>query len=544
MMNQTLRKRPSLLLSIIAGGIMWAAWPTSPLTFLVFIGLVPLLAVADRVSNRAAWFGLSFLTFWIWNTGTTWWVGNTTVPASGIFANAFNALLMTIPWMGYKITLERHSRLTAYFSLVVYWLTFEYIHQEWELSWPWLTLGNAFAMRPEWVQWYEYTGTMGGSLWVLLVNISIYAAWRKRSKGTGSGSFLLWKEGWKPMLLLIIPIIISFIVVVNSKISKQAGIGVVVVQPNIDPYDEKFSMSSAQEQLAKLLELTRARTGAGTRFVIWPETALFTQGAWEHELNNQPEVMAIRNFLQLYPNVKLITGASTYKQYPLPGEAPATARTRSDGGPPYDAFNSAIQIDTSSTIQIYHKAKLVPGVELTPYMRYLPFMKKLAMDFGGITGSYGLTPGVDLFSNPPPHGNVFAAICYESVYSHFVAEKVRQGANLLVVSTNDGWWGNTQGHKQHMRYASLRAIETRRWVARSANTGISCFISPQGDVITPQPYWQPAVIAHNVTKETRLTFYVKYSGYIAKAPLIFCILLLLYTIVLRVIRRRYVEKNQ
>lgn len=543
-MNQTLRKRLPLLLSILTGGLLWAAWPTSPLTFLVFIGLVPLLAIADKVNNRAIYFGLIYLALWIWNTGTTWWVGNTTVPASGIFANAFNALLMSVPLMGYKIVLERHNRITSYFALIIYWLTFEYIHQQWELSWPWLTLGNAFAMRPEWVQWYEYTGTLGGSLWILLVNLSIYAAWRKRKKGTDAGSFLIWKEGWKPALLLIIPIAISFIVTVNSKQNKQSVMNVVVVQPNIDPYDEKFSMNSAQEQLAKLLDLTRKQIQADTRFVIWPETALFPQGTWEHDLNNQPEILAIRNFLQLYPGAKIITGASTFKQYPVPGEAPATARTRSDGGPPYDAFNSAIQVDTSANIQIYHKAKLVPGVEITPYMRYFPFMKKLAMDFGGITGSYGLTPGVDIFSNPPPYCNVFSAICYESVYSHFVAEKVRQGANMLVVSTNDGWWGNTQGHKQHMQYARLRAIETRRWVARSANTGISCFISPQGEVIDPQPYWEPAVIKYNVTNETRLTFYVKYSGFIAKAPLIFCILLLLYTIVSRVIRRRYVENSQ
>lgn len=543
-MNQTLRKRLPLLLSILTGGLLWAAWPTSPLTFLVFIGLVPLLAIADKVNNRAIYFGLIYLALWIWNTGTTWWVGNTTVPASGIFANAFNALLMSVPLMGYKIVLERHNRITSYFALIIYWLTFEYIHQQWELSWPWLTLGNAFAMRPEWVQWYEYTGTLGGSLWILLVNLSIYAAWRKRKKGTDAGSFLLWKEGWKPALLLVIPIAISFIVTVNSKQNKQSVMNVVVVQPNIDPYDEKFSMNSAQEQLAKLLDLTRKQIQADTRFVIWPETALFPQGAWEHDLNNQPEILAIRNFLQLYPGAKIITGASTFKQYPVPGEAPVTARTRSDGGPPYDAFNSAIQVDTSTNIQIYHKAKLVPGVEITPYIRYFPFMKKLAMDFGGITGSYGLTPGVDIFSNPPPYCNVFSAICYESVYSHFVAEKVRQGANMLVVSTNDGWWGNTQGHKQHMQYARLRAIETRRWVARSANTGISCFISPQGEVIDPQPYWEPAVIKYNVTNETRLTFYVKYSGFIAKAPLIFCILLLLYTIVSRVIRRRYVENSQ
>ena len=101
-MNPFLSKRAPLLLSLLSGGTLWAAWPTSPLTFLVFAGIVPLLALADRVERRGLFFGLVDLALWIWNTGTTWWVGNTPVPASGVFANAFNALLMSIPQLGFK----------------------------------------------------------------------------------------------------------------------------------------------------------------------------------------------------------------------------------------------------------------------------------------------------------------------------------------------------------------------------------------------------------------------------------------------------------
>ncbi len=537
-MNAILRKRLPLLLSILSGLLMWGGWPTSPLTFLVFIGLTPLLAITDRVKDGRAYFGLLFLAFWIWNTGTTWWVGNTTVPASGIFANAFNALLMTIPWWGYKRARLRTGRLTGYFALIVYWLTFEYIHQQWELSWPWLTLGNAFAMRPAWVQWYEYTGTMGGSLWVLLMNILVYQAWRRGQHEPGW--FFLWKEGWKPLLLLALPLAISYGVITGESEATEPSKSVVIVQPNIDPYDEKFSDGAAMDQLHTFLALTEEKTDSSTRFVIWPETALFPQGAWEHLLNDQPEVMAIRAFLNRHPQVKIVTGASTFKRYLPTDEVPSTARVM-NGEIYYDAFNSTLQIDTSLNIQVYHQAKLVPGVELTPYMRYLPFMKKLALDLGGISGSYGLTPGVPLFFNPDERCNIFTAICYESVYGDFVAEKVRQGANLLVVCTNDGWWGDTEGHRQHLQYARLRAIETRRWVARSANTGISAFVSPRGEVIKPQPYWEPAVIQHAVTPYYHQTFYVKYGGFTAKAPLIFCILLVAYTIVLRVIRRHYVE---
>src|SRR5690606_12180522 len=100
--------------------------------------------------------------------------------------------------------------------------------------------------------------------------------------------------------------------------------------------------------------------------------------------------------------------------------------------------------------------------------------------------------------------------------------------------TNDGWWGNTEGHRQHLQYARLRAIETRRWIARSANTGISCFITPAGKLQQPQPYWEEAVIKGNVTPGHTFTFYVRYGDLLSRGALIFCILLIVYTIVLRI----------
>jgi apolipoprotein N-acyltransferase len=163
---------------------------------------------------------------------------------------------------------------------------------------------------------------------------------------------------------------------------------------------------------------------------------------------------------------------------------------------------------------------------------------------GGITGSYGRSPGVDVLENTTEHIKAFPTICYESIYGEFVAEHVRLGAGLLFIITNDGWWGNTEGHRQHLQYARLRAIETRRWIARSANTGISCFITPLGDLQEPQPYWQEAVIKANVTPATSFTFYVKYGDLISRGALIFCILLIVYSIILRFTNRKaYVEGN-
>ncbi|WP_295116615.1 apolipoprotein N-acyltransferase [uncultured Chitinophaga sp.] len=540
-----MRKLIPPALSILSALFLWAAWPTSPLTFLIFIAFIPLLMLADRVKNPLAFFGCAYLALVLWNVLTTWWVGNTPIPVSGALANIANALLMSIPWLGYRSVREKLGRRMGYFALVVFWITFEHIHLRWELSWPWLTLGNVFALYPDWVQWYDVTGAMGGTLWVLVANISLYELGRKRQEmKTLPGGFILWKEGWKPLAVLAIPLLISGLKILSfssDNAKDKTEVDVVIVQPNIDPYNEKFE-STGEEAVNKFLQLSAQKTNTNTRYIIWPETALFTRGAWEHELNDRPEIQTVRSFLLQYPNASVITGAVTLKRYNNPREASQTAR-KSQSGELWDAFNSALLIDTSFNVQVYHKFKMVPGVEIIPYSRYFKFMENWAMDMGGISGSYGRTPGVEVFNDQAIKNKLVPIICYESIYGEFVARKVQLGANLIVITTNDGWWGETQGYKQHLEYGRLRAIETRRWIARCANTGVSCFIDTYGNIIAPTEYWKEAVIDGKVTLGHEMTFYVKYGDYISKAAIIFSILLLVYTsIILRFIRRQNVER--
>ena len=87
---------------------------------------------------------------------------------------------------------------------------------------------------------------------------------------------------------------------------------------------------------------------------------------------------------------------------------------------------------------------------------------------------------------------------------------------MIFIITNDGWWGNTAGHKQHLHYASLRAIETRRSIARSANTGISAFINQRGDIEQATEYWEPAVIQGTIRANDQMTFYGRHGDYLAR----------------------------
>ncbi len=131
-------------------------------------------------------------------------------------------------------------------------------------------------------------------------------------------------------------------------------------------------------------------------------------------------------------------------------------------------------------------------------------------------------------------------ICYESVFGEYVTGYVKNGAEALFIITNDGWWKNTNGYKQHLFYASLRAIETRRPVARSANTGISCFIDIRGKRIAETKWWTQDVLKGAIIPETRITPYVKYGDYLLRiGPLASIIILLLIFIAIP-----YREKNR
>ncbi len=129
-------------------------------------------------------------------------------------------------------------------------------------------------------------------------------------------------------------------------------------------------------------------------------------------------------------------------------------------------------------------------------------------------------------------------ICYESVYGDFVGEYVKNGASLIGIITNDGWWSDSPGHNQHLQYATLRAIETRRDIARSANTGISAFINQKGEITQQTAWWVPATSRATVHLNTEQTFYVRYGELIGPACQVLAVLLLVLTVVRALLNRR------
>jgi apolipoprotein N-acyltransferase len=522
-MNKASGKIHPILLSIISGLLLVGAWPLSPFTFLIFFAWIPLLMLADQTKKRLRFFLYSYVTLLIWNAGTTWWIWNST-GAGATGAIVANALMMCVPLWGFHIFYHRYGMRIGLLSFAAFWLTFEYNHLTWQLSWPWLTLGNVFASHPEWVQWYEFTGVSGGSLWVLGANIALFLLIKFWNQNEQRGNI---KSAALAAAIILLPIVLSF--AIHSSLGSPAAStaeNVVVIQPNVDPY-EKFQSGSLQDQVNNLIQLSEAQVDNNTRLVLWPETAL-PAAVLQNEVQNIAVYAPVFNFVNAHPNLTLQTGIESFKNYGNSKET-NTARKNGTDGTYYDAFNSAMVLKAGQPIQFYNKSKLVPGVETLP--DWLFWLAGIFEQFGGTTGGYGKDKEAGVFKVA---GNPYITapiICYESIYGEYVTDYVNKGANLLTIITNDGWWANTPGHRQHLNYARLRAIETRKWIARSANTGISAVINDRGGLVLTKQWAEKGAIKFNIPAKSGETLYVRFGSVVFKMALLLMSVLLIFHLV-------------
>ncbi|MGM1429129.1 apolipoprotein N-acyltransferase [Sphingobacterium lactis] len=537
--------RNNYLLAIGSAVLLWLAWPPIPYTsVLLFVAFVPLLIAVEQVirgdykNKGRKIFGLAFLTGVIWNTASIYWVYNSMNAVLNAFASLMIALipftlaplLMSLAFRGYYQMRKRNNILLSFMGLISFWIAYEFLHQSWELAFPWMTLGNGFANFHQLIQWYSVTGVYGGTVWIWIANVLIFLwYWQKREKiqvyrqSVLLGIIAAW---------IVLPAGIS-ILQYQSYEEHVNPSEIVTVQPNIDPYG-KWGSITPEQQLKTLTDLSQKVAKLNTEFFIWPETAISgSNGINEEEFRDYPQYYKLLEFLEPYHNGNILSGIESYVIY----NDQRTSTAREVGNMFYDSFNAAVLVDGSSKLQFYHKSKLVPGVEKLPFGEALAVMKPLFQHFGGTTGGYGSQDEASVFYSASGIGAA-PVICYESIWGNYVASYIRKGAQFIAVITNDGWWGNTSGKDQHLMYAKLRAIENRRWVVRSANTGISAFINQKGDIVQKSSWWVPTALSQEINLNENLTFYTKYSDLIVYLSFVTSLL----SIGLIVVRKKKISK--
>ena len=496
-----------IFLATLSGLFLAFSWPKIGMFPLIFFAFIPLLILENKADKGKQVFWNSFLAFFIFNAITTYWVYYATL-FGAIAAFIVNATLMsTAFWLFHKIKSVTTKRL-GYLTFIVMWISMEYLHLNWDLSWPWLTLGNVFSNAPYVVQWYEFTGFLGGSLWILLLNLLLFRVYNKEDKK---------KVILLPILIFLLPMFVSNHLYLDFEPKQDDNLNVLIVQPNIDPYTDKFNVGY-KHQLADFIVLAKTKLSQETNLLVGPETVLL-EGIWENRIEAAYSIREFRELQKEFPKLNILVGATTYKMFAHGEQKTTTARQIRDEDVFYDVYNSAIFIPDSGAVEVYHKAKLVPGPEKMPFPKLLDPLAKLAVDLGGTSGSLGSENRLNNFNIK--NINIRPLICYESIYG----EMNFNNSNLIAIITNDGWWKNTAGFKQHFSYARLRAIEQRKTIVRSANTGISGVIAANGEVLAQTKWAEAICIEATVGVNNKKTFYAKFGNYIGRLSLFIAFML-------------------
>ncbi len=494
-MITSLINRP-LLLAVLSGAFFAFSWPSQgfwPLIFVAFVPIFILFELSPKI-KIADLFRYSFLSFIIWNSFAAWWMCQYHF-VGGVSVLLINALCMSCVIAIYLL-LRKYKVIKQgrYLGFIALWLSWEWVQLHWDLSWPWLILGNGLASTPKLIQWVEYTGVVGGSLWILIINVIITKAIVLIAEKKFHRP--LWIISFGLILFIVAPIVISLSI--YGKSSKSLNLkNVLIVQQNTQPGIEATT-KNIEEVRAKTLSLIQNSIDSTVDLVAIPETAILEE-IHEDKIDQNATIDSICKLQHKFPKATFVIGATTLKQ-----DSDKVGRN--------SKYNTAIIISKDNTIEIYHKSKLVPGVEEYPFEQLtVPLIRFLNGDSFDRKYSKDKTSVVFPISLNRKFG---VAICYESVYGSYISEMPKQGAELLVLIANDGWWNNTDGYKQHLLFGNLRAIETRKSIVRAANTGISCVVDWRGEIVAKTEWGKSETIKTQVKLNNEASFYVLYKDYI------------------------------
>lgn len=527
----------TMLILVIAFSVMMSLpWLVPHTGFLALFGFVPLLCLerlASAYGTRRFWLW-HYSAFVLWNAFTTFWVCNATV-GGGLFAIFANALQMSLVFGLFRLGRKHLQGVLPYFFLAVMWIAWERAYFDWQVSWPWLVLGNAFARSTHLVQWYEYTGSLGGSFWIWASNLGVFGMMVALSEGRWSRWNAKARSAAVAALVLVLsaPVVASCCIYNRFEEVSEGTADIVIGQPDFDPY-QKFSFLSQNQQDAILLEVfdnaLSEREGDGKVLLVAPET--FTSdivcgnyessATWRHAVE----------FLNSHPGTEMLMGASSSEFYFDEQARNVNDYKLKDGGW-LQRHNSALTVTADGSTEIFHKSKLVVGTEMTPWPRIiLPLANLLGTSIGRCVGQDEISL---LHFDGIPFG---CAVCYESVYGEYCTGYVKKGARFMTVITNDAWWGDTPGYKQHCSYSALRAIELRRDIARCGNTGISAFIDQRGDYVQKGPWWERTSLSGKVNLSSHLTFFAEHGDIVGR----FCTFLF-FLLLLSLLVRMFTKKK-
>jgi len=459
------------LLALATGILLVLSFPRWEVTWLAPLALAPLLVALGRECRPGRCFWLGYVAGIVFWAGTCYWIHVALVLYGGIskllawaavaiFALIKGLHLGAFGWLGSAMLRSRWAVLAA----PALWTAIERTHGP--LGFAWLALGNAAIGMDIPLRAAPYTGVHGVSFVFAVMSTALALIILRRPR------WQLWPAALIGTLYLLPPL----------PAPEAGNETAVLVQPSISLHaDWSASWTRRQhERLAFLSEHT-ARAGLPPRLIVWPEIpapAYYYEDAQFRELVNG---LARRTQAWLLVNV-------------VPHD--------NEGSP----LNSVLLVSpTGEPAGRYDKMRLVPFGEYVP--RPFGFLRKITSEAGDFV------PGRKLAVLDAGGRRIGAFVCYESAFPELVRNFARQGAELLVNVSNDGWYGWSAARQQHLLIARMRAVENRRWLLRATNDGITAVIDPAGRLRRRLPTYSQVAMGVGFAFLTERTFYTRYGDW-------------------------------
>ena len=522
MNRSTLR---NLSLGLAGGLLLGVPWLTQSLFFVVFVAWLPLFQLEEDLHqspNRYALFNYALAGFLVWNILGSWWITQAQWLGGALIILA-NALVQAVVfWSASRV--RTILKIPFFFPFLAIWLGYEYFHNIWDLAWPWFNLGNTLITVVKLIQWYEFTGVRGGSLWILLVNFAVFKAYGiYRTKGAGAAVPL----GLGIVFLLLVPVFSSFHIFGQFKPGGEP-VKVALVQPNLDPYAEKFVPEKQAGHMAEFFSTAETLCDDETRYLFGPET-LIVEEIDEEDPSTSPYYRKLLALQKKYPDLNILVGIHSYRK--LGSQVPAGSRHNREQGFYYEAFNTALFLSPQGKPQFYHKTKLVPVFERMPFVQYLGFLGGVSLELGGYNGTYSNRQESTRFDTADGSVSVMPIVCFESVFGPYCAEHLTDKKGFICMITNDGWWNNTPGYRLHFNFSPVRAIECRRDLVRVANNGISAIIDATGIIRAQTPWWKKTTLKGEVHLHSGRTFFAQHGDYLGRTALVLALVLIIWSMI-------------
>ncbi|MBI2081145.1 MAG: apolipoprotein N-acyltransferase [candidate division NC10 bacterium] len=477
-------------LALLSGALLASAFPPLDWWPVAFLGLLPLLvAAAGEPPARAAWLGfasgMAFALLSIpWVVVTMVRYGQMPVWGAGGVLLALAAYLACYP-AAFTFALSRFPLPPAAFPVgaAALWTALEYLRTYALSGFPWNLLGYSQLPNLPFAQVATVTGVYGISFLLVLASAAAAAPLLPGASPRG-----VWGTITAAGLLIGAAHGAGLWALRGADAAAPAPLRVGVVQGNIEQA-LKWSPAALDLTLDTYSRLSAQAAAAGADLIVWPETAAPLL------LRHDPVRLAYVRALAQSLGRPVLVGA--------PDRA---------AGEPIRLQNSAMLFGPDGRLLAkYDKMHLVPFGEYVPLKPLLFFVDKVA------TGIGDFVPGESRTVFGVPGGTFAASICFEVIFPAEVRAAVAGGAEFLVNITNDAWFGRSAAPAQHLRMAAFRALETRRYLARAANTGISAAVDPYGRVLRSTGLFEEAVLVEGVRPRRDLTPYVRFGDWFAAA---------------------------